>query len=179
MLGERKEFRKTILCTFLLFLIVISISGCSNTEKRSSKKPNTQETAESMEETTGLRTVSVLVDLIDNAPAEAITKTLNKVPGFGEEFMYQLEILPPAFSAQERDIAITRVRTEMMAGKGPDVFLMDMTCSFKSLSANSGKLLDPLFRFPEQAMDNRLFLPLDEYMEASSTNYDAFRADLM
>ena len=66
-----------------------------------------------------------------------------------------------------------------MAGKGPDVFLMDMTCSFKSLSANSGKLLDPLFRFPEQAMDNRLFLPLDEYMEASSTNYDAFRADLM
>jgi hypothetical protein len=156
---------------FLLFLImiIISISGCSNTEKKSSKKPNTQETAE-------LRTVSVLVDLIDNAPAEVITKTLNSVPGFGEEFIYQLEVLPPSFSAQERDAAITRVRTEIMAGKGPDLFL----CAQKLYGYNAGLDTTLFFKFPVQAMSNHLLLPLDDYIEkAGNIGWDSLQPVVM
>lgn len=120
-----------------------------------------------MEETTGLKTVSILVDLVDDGPAEDITKDLNKVPGFGEDFIYQIEILPPSFKDNERDAAITRVRTEIMAGKGPDLFL----CSHKLYGFNADINDTSLFTFPVQAMSNHLFLPLDDFIE-NSENID-------
>ncbi len=90
----------------LAVMLLLTLSNCGRKARDGLK--DTVAKTENLEETTDLKTVSVLVDLVDDAPAEAITKTLNKVPGFGEEFMYQLEILPTSFNAQERDIAITR-----------------------------------------------------------------------
>lgn len=176
MKGERKQIRKNFLSSLLIITIMISISGCSNTEKTNSKRPDTQATAESMEETTGLKTVSILVDLLEDGPVEDITKTLNKVPGFGDDFIYQIERLPPSFKGNERDAAITRVRTEMMAGKGPDLFL----CSHKLYGYNASLDTTLFFTFPVQAMSNHLLLPLDDYIEnAENIEWDSFQPVVM
>lgn len=58
---------------------------------------------------------------------------------------------------EEREAALAHVRTEILSGKGPDLFLC--STEFPIGDAQS------LFRFPEQAMDRRIFLPLDPYIE--------------
>lgn len=70
----------------------------------------------------------------------------------------ELEIIPK--SGTERQTALTRIRTEIMSGEGPDVFL----CSTVDTSAY-GSAETVLFPFPERAMEDGLFLPLDKYIE--------------
>ena len=69
----------------------------------------------------------------------------------------ELEWLPSRDQESERKAALTRLRTEIMAGKGPDVFLMDF-------ENGSGESLS-LFLQPETSMRLGLFYPLDELME--------------
>lgn len=58
-----------------------------------------------------------------------------------------------------RDADLTRVRTEIMAGKGPDVFI---TACQNNMSPIFG---DPLFKYPDQVMKRHTFLTLDSYIE--------------
>ena len=69
----------------------------------------------------------------------------------------ELEILPR--EGEERETALRRLRTEIMSGKGPDVFLLD-TCPTWGVK-------EALFPYPEQSMANELFLPLDDLMKTS------------
>lgn len=66
-----------------------------------------------------------------------------------------------------RDQQLQRLRTEILAGKGPDIFLTDVYNHVVG-DAEIGKWgvegKGPLFNFPAQAMKNRLFLPLDDYI---------------
>ncbi len=167
--------RKIALLMALLCLTIVLLPGCKEDKGQSSSRRDTQETADKMEETTGLKTVSILVDLADGT-AEEITKTLNKVPGFGEDFIYQIEVLPPLFQKQDRDNIMTRVRTEIMAGKGPDLFL----CSHRLYGYDAGPDDMPFFKFPVQAMSNRIFLPLDDYIEeAGNIDWDSMQPVVM
>ncbi len=167
--------RKIALLMALLCLTIVLLPGCKEDKGQSSSRRDTQKTADKMEETTGLKTVSILVDLADGT-AEEITKTLNKVPGFGEDFIYQIEVLPPLFQKQDRDNIMTRVRTEIMAGKGPDLFL----CSHRLYGYNAGPDDMPFFKFPVQAMSNRIFLPLDDYIEeAGNIDWDSMQPVVM
>lgn len=67
----------------------------------------------------------------------------------------ETEILPR--NGPERTTALERIRTEIMAGEGPDVFICG--CS------DPKQWVDPLFTFPGKSAENGLFLPLDEYLE--------------
>lgn len=58
-------------------------------------------------------------------------------------------------NADLRDGDLTRIRTEIMAGKGPDVFI----------TACDPEYEEPVFKYPDQMMSRRVFLPLDGYME--------------
>ena len=55
------------------------------------------------------------------------------------------------FEGSEREITLERIRTEIMAGEGPDVFIVG--------SSNA------LFQIPEKAMQEGVFLTLDEYIQ--------------
>lgn len=87
-----------------------------------------------------------------------------------------VEIIPPPFDAKGmpdptlRKTVLQRIRTEIMAGEGPDVFLMRYTPAWKFAAGgvmieNDYEGTDFLFRYPEKAMETGLFLPLDEYIE--------------
>jgi len=68
-----------------------------------------------------------------------------------------------------RAAALDRIRAEIMAGEGPDVFIMEYRYMIDRLSyeVDYGKT-NCLFKYPEKAMENGIFLPLDEYMENST-----------
>ena len=58
---------------------------------------------------------------------------------------------------EEREAALAHLRTELLSGKGPDLLLCCTEFPIGDAQA--------LFRFPEQAMDRKIFLPLDPYIE--------------
>ncbi len=55
----------------------------------------------------------------------------------------------------ERETTIARLRTEIMSGEGPDIFLM----------GSNDSEIEPLFIVPEKNMANGAFLPLNDYIE--------------
>lgn len=151
-----------ILAVYFLLLILTSIAGCAaNTTEGQSGLGDTQTAAKIAEENLGKPVVTVLVDLpiqIDYIPDE-FTKSMGGLPGYGEDFMVRIESLPR--SGTERDVALSRLRTEMLAGKGPDLFL----CAQRLYGVTAGPDDKPFFQFPIQAMNNHMFLPLDDYIE--------------
>ena len=63
-----------------------------------------------------------------------------------------------------RKTAISRIRTEIMAGAGPDVFIM----TYQRTHGPMGDDMDAgdiLFKSPQKVMENGMFLPLDDYIE--------------
>lgn len=77
----------------------------------------------------------------------------------------EFEILPEA--GVERDTAIKRIRTEIMSGEGPDVFIM-AGCKKAIDSEFNSPVEEPLIALPAKAMESGYFLVLDEYMEKST-----------
>lgn len=78
----------------------------------------------------------------------------------------EIEYLPKAGEDSDRESVLNRLRAEIMAGEGPDVFIVNCVGSLTGdyrLLGNSTS--EALFPFPEKAMENGLFLPLDAYME--------------
>ncbi|MBP3705495.1 MAG: carbohydrate ABC transporter substrate-binding protein [Clostridia bacterium] len=69
----------------------------------------------------------------------------------------EIEYIPA--SGSERENMLDRIRTEIMTGGGPDVFIVN--CS----GSATGDVGTSLFPMPLKVMENGLFLPLDEYME--------------
>ena len=86
---------------------------------------------------------------------------------------YEIILIPK--EDPERSTMLDNIRTDIMAGKGPDVFIIGcvrddhVTVDYESL-----------FPMPEKAMENGLFLPLDEYIEnAEYGEWDTFRDVVM
>lgn len=84
-------------------------------------------------------------------------KTIKKLGGPQE---MKLETLPA--DPEKRRIALQNLRVELMSGGGPDVFL----CSSGS-AMNGGEETQAVFNFPERAMEQGQFLPLDSYIETA------------
>lgn len=71
----------------------------------------------------------------------------------------EVEYLPQ--TGIDRENAITHLRTEIISGKGPDLFIISSGYWSDGERPNDG----PLFPFPEKSMYNGLFMPLDKYIE--------------
>lgn len=88
----------------------------------------------------------------------AVKGFLETVADLGGPEDGEAEYIPA--SGSERKSVLTQLRNEIMAGSGPDVFIV--------ISGNDRSNLeddDPLFPFPEKSMASGLFLPLDSYIE--------------
>ena len=146
--------RKSIFIALVsLFLAVLLISCDSkNQDDPTPSQPNQS----GQTDKSSLPRLSVLVDL-PSAGSGSVDDFFSYVPGNGKSFLIITETLPP--EGQERSAALTRIRTEILAGKGPDVFIC--TC-WVPVFGEEG-----LFKFPNQAMENRIFLPLDDYISGA------------
>lgn len=138
-----KRNTKVLLCFMLsLSMIFCLFAGC---ESKSSKP------------------LRVCVDLEKGVQ---FSKTLNlamkgflgTVADLGGPEDVEVEYIPAP--GEERQNVLQRLRSEIMAGEGPDVFIL-MSGRDNPNSADD----DPLFLFPEKAMESGRFLPLDPYLE--------------
>lgn len=86
----------------------------------------------------------------------------------------ELELIPSGGElSTERETALRRVRTEILSGGGPDVFICSTTGDLRLLGGNFLPDGDRLFPYVDKAMEEDFFLPLDDYMERSVlTNWD-------
>lgn len=94
-------------------------------------------------------------------------KSVLKDYGGPEDIVF--ELIPA--SPQERKSALSRIRTEITSGKGPDVFILNCV---------SDRFTEALFKSPRAAMDNNIFLPLDEYIDkAKYMEWDKLSPEIM
>lgn len=168
--------RKLAVLLAIFCLIAVLLPGCRRSVNTSSTANTETLTAEQMEEKFGMPVVRVMVDLLNSDrgwDSGQLRDVLNYVSGFGTEFTVYEEQIPAG--GAERSNAITRLKTEIMAGKGPDLFLCEQDTYALSGRSYGNMGSDPFFTFPEKAMKNRLFLPLDDYIEdAKYMEWDRF-----
>lgn len=89
-----------------------------------------------------------------------------------EGITVQIEILPT--EEEERKIYLKQLRTQIMAGEGPDVYLLptgdlvstDMATRFTQYRATLEYSMEPLFRDVMQAMYNGIFADVSQYYDA-------------
>lgn len=92
-------------------------------------------------------------------PENAFYNLMNTVKSLGGPENVSFEYLPR--EGTERETALDRVRTEIMSGGGPDMFIIACNGGIDYMAAD----VEALFRVPEKAMEAGLFLPLDDYIQ--------------
>ena len=132
--------KKFILMTLTIALALLPLTACGGGDE-----PPKEDAPAALNVCVDLRRVG----------GTAVSDMLLSVPGSGKEFTLLMETIPAEGS--ERENSMQRVRTEILAGKGPDIFL----CDAAQLLYDDGVL----FPFPRQVMESRIFLPLDDYIE--------------
>lgn len=165
---KRKSTLKKLLA-LTLALLILTLPACNPGNDLPTMETITDE---------GIKEVAMVTMVTDvNWIPDNLSSVLRTVPGNDKDFKVTFEALPR--TEPERSNRLTRLRTEMMAGKGPDLFLINLENS-SIFTENTDSLLEPLFPFPEKSMKNRLFLPLDGYMEnARFTDFSKFLPELM
>ena len=141
---------KVLLLILAMLILALCLPGCESPQEEPSEAPSTAQEGD----TAQLPQVHICVDDVSPMTSSSLSKLLLNMPGNGKDFQTLTETVPA--SGAERETTLTRIRTELMAGAGPDLFI----CSGQ-ISKEDGT---PLFPFPRQAMKNRLFLPLDGYI---------------
>lgn len=102
-----------------------------------------------------LPVITFCVDMMA-ATDDNIHETIGALPGYKTAYDAQIELIPT--EQEKRNSVIGRIRTELLSGKGPDIFLFD--CYPPGLYDEDS--WEILFPFVEQLMENRVFLPLDD-----------------
>ncbi len=145
---------RRVVSIFLAVLILLSCTGCSQKNYSSGDLVYGNPRAKDC--------LRILVDLfwIESRSLHNFAFSLQESGGL-ENFV--LETLPAA--GVERKTAISRLNAEIMAGEGPDVFIL--LCGERQ---DGGRFIP----YPEKVMENGMFLPLDTYMENNSrfTNWE-------
>lgn len=176
--------RISILFTAICFLtLLLATPGCTP-----NKSPAPESVSSYASEETDTSPLRVLIDVeygsniyvrLQDELAKYKTEYINGeeapisfqtwIENMGGPSSVEVEIAP--IRENERDVYLTRLRTEIMSGGGPDVFVCMGGTGYHMKEAN-GKYLDgeyvesePLFKFPQQAMKRNMFLALDDYIE--------------
>lgn len=120
----------------MLCILGLLISGCAKTENKN--------------ESTKL---TICTDNSNKRTVDDYVKVWEKIND-GQE----IEIVSIPENASAAEPQITQLRTEIMSGSGPDIFIMS-----SSIATTDDAALQ-LFPDPEKAMNSNLFLPLDNYL---------------
>ncbi|MCI9193618.1 MAG: extracellular solute-binding protein [Acutalibacter muris] len=136
---------KKMISIILSFLLMLSIfAGCQS---------DTNNIAVVNDD---IPTIYLLVDFMMDQIGDSIFDYVQRIPGYNTEFKVDFTYLPAG--GVERETQMTAIRTAILAGKGPDIFI----CCCPSSGYDDVK---PLFGFPKQIMDQHIFLQLDTYLQ--------------
>lgn len=159
---------KRVIAFIMVFALMIACTGGCN------KAPAEDGAAVEEEAKTNENSLQVLFDMgITRSPVlsegdrdesleefKAASEELGGPRDISFEFIfYQYQGRTSGENSSLRDAELTRVRTELMAGGGPDVFI---TACENICTSIFGR---PLFKYPDQVMKRHTFLTLDSYIE--------------
>ena len=170
--------KKTLSSVLCLLLLLASLSGCTVKTPPESTSGGTSSVTEqsgpSVDESNTAggdeKVIRLLTDMGHNAMRMGATydqfsaqyvmdQFLENMGGLPEGYRLEVEVMP--VEEAEFQSSLTRLRTEIMSGNGPDIYVLS--------TADAA----PFFRqervFPntEKAMEDGFFLPLDSYMETA------------
>lgn len=131
--GGVKMKRRTVIFCIMLFIICV-LGGCQKKEKEE-------------------KVFRVLVESLLQDEAETAKKEWEK-----EHTDVQMKIEVLSRDKEKRSMQIQKIRTEILAGKGPDAFLLNCYEEFTDQSEN-------LFENVNKAMESGTFADLASYME--------------
>lgn len=158
--------------SFLLILIVLVSCTPGSHDKTPQSSTNAND-----EKTVTVVTDAVLVNALKKAAAEfkketGVTVLIEEIPGLDVD---------DYSSSEERESMITRLRTEIMAGKGPDAFLMAATFidgearGFVHGSSNGVDIgIYPLFRDPYKSALAGVFCDIEPLAGEAGIDFDNF-----
>jgi len=135
--------KNRLIAALLALLLVFSFAGCAE------KKPESLRVCVDIEYVGGEKSPFSL--------EPEMNLFLSRLVYAGGPKNVKVEYLPK--DGIERETTLSRIRTEIMSGGGPDVFIM--ACNDKDYVFSE----EALFPMPEKAFNLAWFLPLDEYME--------------
>lgn len=167
----------------VLNVLLIMLTGCANGISISEEMSKAEETSE----TEGASVLWVVTEQSTsdgmNYQAEAAAESFGEAH---EGMTVRIDILPT--DAEEREIYLKQLRTQIMAGKGPDVYLLptggvltlDAPSRVSSMCGTTQMEVEPLFQDVTQAMYNGMFADISGcYDEDRALNTDALQIDVM
>ena len=116
-----------------------------------------------------------VADVATEHSAAVTIATFSELQSFTTQFLQYANFVYPDINVEfinlysedqaEYDTKLIQMRTEIMAGKGPDLFLLPKA-SVSFTSGETGEIItyEPLFTDVTESMYNNIFLPLDEYI---------------
>lgn len=144
---------KSLLTVALILGLFSSCSSVNSNSELSSSADNPAAVSEPLRILIDVEFASSYLDPHVNTGSASLLSNI-KLSG-GEIGDVEFEYLPK--DGEERAAALTRMRTEVMTGEGPDLFICACSRPWKDEQA--------LFQFPIQVMDKKLFLPLDDLIK--------------
>ncbi len=165
---------KRFAALFLSLILVLSLFGCATQPREKDAvdeflEQKTEETTEFVaynkkKETMSEEPLRILMDLeyVGREPLDAsvvLNEFLNTLEQSGGLTDVVIEYVPK--HGEDRENMLERIHEEIAYGVGPDVFIVN--CGGGASFPRSD--VPQLFPFPEKAMEDGVFLPLDEYME--------------
>ncbi|MBQ8280199.1 MAG: extracellular solute-binding protein [Roseburia sp.] len=176
---RKKNYIKICAMALALGMLSSLLSGCSQT-----RNTGRETDVDVNEETT---TLWVLTEISNtdgmNYQAEQIAKAFEKEH---EGITVKLEILPT--DTEEREIYLKQLRTQIMAGEGPDVYLLPTGDTIETDIPGRGSQtrvtleyeIDPLFRDVTQNMYNGVFADISRYYDADEElNTEGLQKEIM
>lgn len=132
-----QKFKSAIAIVLLMtFLLLTCLSGCGN----------------------GKATLTVLIDgTLREDMRRQIRNHIREYEDTHSGIVFELKVL--STDKAEREAMLERLRTQIMAGKGPDIYLLPTSNSF---------YLGALFQDVNQTMRNGVFADISEYYDADT-----------
>lgn len=136
-----------------------ALAGCQTQETPQPPEPSGYEASASSTAQEGDPVVLCIEDSFEQDAYELE----NYLKTTGVETEYEFLVLPN--NTEDRETELTRLRTEIMAGEGPDAFILDATVP--GTVTDSGEPLEALFPNVEKSMYSHLFLDLEDMAQSS------------
>lgn len=166
-----KKYQK-ILAVLLCGCLLAATAACREGESQKSKGASSLRVVVDVDFGSTITAPRCKVALEKYQEADGKTKSFETVIAeLGGPKNISIEFAPP--QGEERSDYLKKLRTEIMSGMGPDVYICFagpnyvFDLSHAASEGISGAWEDPIFRFPQQALERQTFLRLDKYMENS------------
>ncbi len=157
--------KKILAAVWMVLILSVFLTGCKGSTKLEYAYTGSEVSADPLVICVDLETTDSEDVYFRNQMMLDLINTLEQTAGLKDTAF----LLVP-HKGSERTTILDRLRVKVMAGGGPDVFLMAHHGSKSNAQSGQVEETENLFEFPQKAMEIGMFLPLDEYME-SNTKY--------